>query len=156
SVEIYRDRSANSSWMELSDLVSVLPYPLAAPLGLYLGQSDQSKLVSQAMEFVEAALTMAAYVTYFDYCLHKGRAQSSIFKNFTQRSAGPLWALLKEGLGQLGSNATISAPFKELLTPDLYRIVDDVVTFLAQLKHAKTSATAIDTLRPVQILANIN
>ncbi|MDQ3817487.1 MAG: molecular chaperone [Acidobacteriota bacterium] len=156
SVEIYRARSADASWMELSDLVSVLPYPLAAPLASYLGQSDQSRLVAHAMEFVEAALAVAAYVTYFDYCIHKGRAETKLFKNFTQRSAGPLWALLKDGLKQLGNHADISAPYKELLSPELHRIVDDVVTFLAQLKHGKASVTSVDTLRPVQILANIS
>lgn len=156
SVEIYRTRSAEASWMELSDLVSVLPYPLAAPLASYLGQSDQSRLVSQAMEFVEAALAMAAYTTYFDYCLHKGRGETKIFKNFTQRSAGPLWAFLKDCLKQLGSNADISAPYKELLSPELYKDIDDIVTFLAQRKHGKASDTSVDTLRSVRVLANVS
>lgn len=159
SVEIYRARSSQESWMELSDLVSVLPYPLAAPLASYLGQSDQSRLVTQAMEFVEAALAMAAYTAYFDYCLHKGRGETKIFKSFTQRSGGPLWALLKDCLKQLGNYASISAPYKELLdtvNPELYKIVDDVVTFLAQRKHGKTNDTSLDTLRPVQVLANIS
>src|SRR5437762_1177000 len=95
SIEIYRTRSEEASWVELSDLVSILPYPLAAPLASYLGQSDQAGLVTHAMEFVEAALAMAAYVAYLDYCLHKGRGETHIFKGFTQRSAGPLWGLLK-------------------------------------------------------------
>jgi hypothetical protein len=156
SVEIYRTRSAEASWMELSDLVSVLPYPLAAPLASYLGQSEQTRLIAQAMEFVEAALAMAAYTTYFDYCLHKGRAETKLFKSFTQRSATPLWSLLRDCLKQLGSNATISAPYKDLLGTELHKIVDDVVTFLNQRKHGKVSESSIDTLRPVQVLANIS
>ncbi|MEK6337224.1 MAG: molecular chaperone [Acidobacteriota bacterium] len=156
SVEIYRTRSEEASWVELSDLVAILPYPLAAPLASYLGQSDQSGLVTHAMGFVEAALAMAAYVAYLDYCLHKGRGETHIFKGFTQRSAGPLWAFLKECLTQSGKRAAISAPYAELMAPELHKPIDDVVTFFAQWKHGKTSDSSIDSLRPVQILANIS
>jgi hypothetical protein len=156
SIEIYRTRSEEASWVELSDLVAILPYPLAGPLASYLGQSDQSGLITHAMEFVEATLAMAAYVAYFDYCVHKGRAETHIFKGFTQRSAGPLWGLLKECLAQSRKRATISAPYAELLGPELHKPIDDVVTFFAQWKHGKSSDASIDTLRPVQILANIS
>jgi hypothetical protein len=156
SVELYRTRSADALWMELSDLVSVLPYPLAAPLAAYLGQSEPSQLISHAMEFVEAALAMGAYTVYLDYCLHKGRGETKLFKSFTQRSATPLWSLLRDCLKQLGNNASISAPYKELLSPELHKVIDDVVTFLNQRKHGKASDLSIDTLRPVQILANIS
>lgn len=154
---MYLKRSGEKYWNELSDLVSILPYPLAAPLALYLSQSDPIKLVKQALEFVEGALAMAAYVAYQEYCaVNKGRGESKLFKGFTQRSGGPLWDLLKKCLEQLKGNAVISAPYKELLTPELYEPIDKVITFLAKYKHGKASETLLDTLRPVQILANIS
>lgn len=156
SVEIYRIRSTETTWMELSDLISVLPYPLSAPLSLYLSQVDQSRLVTKAMEFVEAALAMAAYTAYFDYCIHKGHGETKLFKSLTQRSASPLWALLKDCLQQLGNKATISSPYKELLSQELNEDVDNVVRFLAQRKHGKASDTSVDVLRPVRVLANIS
>lgn len=156
SVQVYLRRSGEILWRGLSDLAFTLPYPLAEPLARYLGQSDPSKLVRQAREFIEAALAMAAYVAYLDYCVHKGRAESKLFKGFTQRSAGPLWDLLKKCLEQLGNKTTIFAPYKDLITPEFYGPIDGAVTFVAQYKHEKVSETSLDTLRPVQILANIS
>ena len=156
SIQIYRKRAVEKSWKELSDLVSTLPYPLAVPLALYLSQVDQAKLVKQAFEFIEAALTMAAYVAYLDFCLNKTEGESRLFKGFTQRSAGPLWALINDCLSKLGNNAVISCPFQELLNPEFHQPLNDAVTFFASYKHGKVRETELDILRVVQILANIS
>ena len=102
SIQVYQRRSTERSWRELSDLTASLPYPLAEPLAHYLGQSNPSMLI-KGLKIFEAALAMADYVTYVDYCIHKSNGQSKIFKGYTQRLAGPLWSLLKDCINQLGN-----------------------------------------------------
>lgn len=53
SVEIYRRRSSESSWNNLNDLVSILPYPIAAPLSHYMGQVDPARVTASASEVLE-------------------------------------------------------------------------------------------------------
>jgi hypothetical protein len=156
SIEVYSRRASETSWSELSDLVGVLPYPLAVPLEGYLSCADPRRLVDRAREFTEAALAMGAYVALLEHCATKGAKESKLFKGFTQRSAGPLWALLRDALRQLGSKAAVTAPFRELIAGDLYPIINDFVTFLGQQKHQKASETDLDHLHPVRILANVS
>ncbi|MBI3950797.1 MAG: hypothetical protein HY314_10135 [Acidobacteria bacterium] len=153
SVQYFEKRSGER---EISELVTTLPYPLAVTLQSYLGQFDPSKLPDHAREFIEAALAMAAYVTYTEYCLKKGQSQSKLFEGFAQRSAGPLWRLLQNCLMHLGKNGEISAPYQELMTAKLYKLIDEAIDFIAQQKHHKVSDTALDLLQPVKILANIS
>jgi hypothetical protein len=107
-------------------------------------------------EFVESALTVAAYLAYIEYCAHKGRGRSCLFKGFsaTKRSAGPLWKLFKDSMLAAGKNVAACAPLRELVEPPLYN-VDRFVTEIAKEKHGKISGDEIDTFRPVQILANV-
>ncbi len=156
SIEVYNRRAAETSWIELSDLVGVLPYPLAVPLESYLSCADPARLVDKAREFAEAALAMGAYVAFLEHCSKKGARESRLFKGFTQRSAGPLWALLKEALQQLGSNAVLSAPFRELMSGELYELINEFVTFLTQQKHQKASEADRDHLPPTRVLANVS
>lgn len=157
SVEVYRARSVDKSWKDLNDLVATLPYPLAHPLAEYLRQVDPSRLVDHALEFTEAALVMASYSSYLEYCTRKGRGESAIFKGFTQRSAGPLWALLQYSLKQLGNKAVFCSPYQQLVqSQEFYQLIDEAVTYFAQRKHHKAADRPMDTLRPVQVLANIS
>ena len=157
SIQTYRRRSQEQYWNELSDLAASLPYPLAAPLAMYLCQTDRVRLASAAREFIESALTLMAYTAYQEFCSSKGRAETRIFKNFTKRSAGPLWKLLQDSLRQLGGDKTrFSVGFRELLDPGLFKDVDDAVNVVAQYKHGKLAEEAATVLRPVQILANIS
>lgn len=178
SIEVYEKRAEEKSWNDLSGLISSLPYPLAAPLANYV-RSDPARLVSAARDFAEAALTIAAYFAYLEYCARKGRGTSCLFKGFPKRSAGPLWKLLQESLLSAGGNAVFCAALreltqptlhevidrhgdggtdrrtKELTQPTLYEVIDRFVTELAKEKHGKVSAQEIDTVRPIHILANV-
>lgn len=155
SVETYQRRSGEIQWRELGDLTSTLPYPLAVPLRHYLGQTDYRALADRGREFIESALCMSAYVAYLDHCLHK-KSDSKIFKGFTQRSAGPLWALLQECLRQLGKEATIALPFGELMSAEFFEPINRAVTFISQYKHDKIDAKELDLFRAIQILANVS
>jgi len=156
SIQVYQRRSQERSWNELSDLASSLPYPLASPLALYLCQIDPVKLVTAAREFLESSLTLAAYLAYLEYCTVKGRAETRLFKNFSKRSAGPLWNLFKSSMAQLGKAANLCKPYQVLLEPQLFSEIDNAVTLLSQHKHGKVSESSINILRPVQILANVS
>ena len=155
-IETYRRRTAEKSWMDLSDLANILPYPLANPLSQYLSQSEPTRLVQKAREFIEAALTLGAYISYLEYCVVKERRKSKIFAGFRQRSAGPVWDLLKTCVKKLGRNEGVSSPYKELMSDEFRTLLDDTVTFFAYVKHEKARESSFDTLRPVRILANVS
>jgi molecular chaperone DnaK (HSP70) len=154
SVKVYRLRAEERRWREFTELVDVLPYPLAEPLARYLGQTETLQLTNAALEFIESALALAAYTAYFEFCSQKGRATTKLLGGFSKRSAGPLWHLLRECLSQLRKSAQICRPYQELLLSDLGKEVDSGITQLSQLKHQKSSHDAVDHSRLVKIVAN--
>jgi hypothetical protein len=154
SIQVYEKRSQETVWNDLSDLISTLPYPLAVPLATYVS-SETSRLVASARDFVEAALTVAAYLTYLEYCAHKGRAVTHLFGGFPKRSAGPLWNLFKQSIQATSGVATFSACLKELTEPPHYKVIDQFVTQIAKEKHGKINDQEMETVRPVQVLANV-
>jgi len=154
SIEIYEKRAQEKFWNDLSGLTSSLPYPVAAPLAKYL-RAEPARLVSAAREFTEAALTVAAYLAYIECCTRKRSGASHLFKGFTQRSAGPLWNLFRESIRQGGKGMVFCADLRELTEAPLFGPVDRFVTEIAKEKHGKIDEREIDTIRPVQILANI-
>jgi molecular chaperone DnaK (HSP70) len=155
SVKTYQKRSADKFWLDLNDLYKVLPYPLATSLARYLREYDPSKLVKHAREFVEASLAMAAYVSYLEVGVNKKRRQTHLLSGFTQRSVGPLWKLLQESLRELGKDAKIALPYRELISDTFYKEIDQSVTFFGQNKHEKEDDKGFNP-RVVQILANIS
>jgi hypothetical protein len=156
SVKVYRHRSEESRWLEFTELVDTLPYPLADTLARYLGQTESSRLTMAAFEFVEDALALGAYTVYLEYCSQKGRSNSNLFKGLTKRSAGPLWQLIRESITHLGKAPAISAPYRNLLMPDIFKEIDSAITQFSQQKHNKATSESIDHLRLVKILANIS
>jgi len=150
-IELYKVRVADDSWKEIGDLVGVLPYPAATALASYILESEPRYLIDPLLDFTEAALTIGAYLAYFELCSTQRRISSKIFKGFTQRSAGPLWALLKTCLDQLDKGATWSKPYKELLDPEFDQFVND----LALLKHKKKSIGDVVHRPKVHLLANV-
>jgi len=156
AIQVYRRRAVERDWNELSDLVSSVPYPLASPLGTYLTQREPSGLVMSALEFFEGALAIAAYTAYLEHCVNLGTSTYRLFRGFTQRSVGPLWRLLQDTLGLLGTRAKIADGYHELLTPELKNPIDAFVHLLSDAKHGKAKHSEADTVRPIQILANIS
>ena len=158
SIKTYQQRSLNEMWRTLNDLVHSLPYPLSDTLARYIGGTPQDNFVQLALDFIEAALSMAAYISFLEFCTTARHPETStkLFHGFTQRSAGPLWKLLQESLKQIGKKAIISTPFLELLRKDNYDIIDNAINMLANHKHSKISDREIDHNKPVHILANIS
>jgi hypothetical protein len=125
-------------------------------LASYLSQREPALLTQQARGFIEAALAMAAYVSFCEHCVNRGRAETKLFKGFDQRSAGPLWKLLRESLEQLGDKSDISAPYRKLLAPELRRTIDKAVNFVAQEKHDKAEGVPPEMTEAIQALANVS
>jgi hypothetical protein len=141
-IEVYKSRASDDSWKEVSELVSLLPFPAAVALALYVCETDSRQLGELVLDFTEAALTLGAYVAYLEMCSADAAISSKHFKGFSKRSAGPLWGLLKTCLGQMGKNAGWSKPYSELMEPHFE--FDEFVDCLAQVKHKKKSINEID------------
>lgn len=152
-IEVYKARVSDDSWKEISELVGLLPYPAAAALALYVCETDSRYVGDLVLDFTEAALAIAAYITYRELCSIQSTISSKNFKGFTQRSAGPLWGLLKGCLDQLGKKADWSKPYRELVEPQ--HGFDDFVSDLALVKHKKKPITEVDHLMKVRLLANV-
>ncbi len=156
AIQVYSKRSKDEGFRELNDLVELLPFPLARHLATYLSQTDNEKLVNEAREFVEISFALASYISYLEYCSCEKNITSKIFKGLTQRSAGPLWYFLTQCIEKMPASAYISKNFKEFLTDENSDILDTLVTELTKHKHGKISASEINTVRPIQIIANIS
>lgn len=157
SVQSYSKKSAEGGWEELNALVDKLPYPLAVHLAQYLCQTDEERLVNEAREFIEVALSLASYISYCECCAYKrGHGKTKLFKGFTQRSAGPLWSFLQECRNQIRDGESMCRSYNELLEGDFFNIIDRLIGQIADHKHGKLSAASIDTVRPIQIIANVS
>lgn len=156
AIQTFKRRSIEKSWNELSDLSSTLPFPLACPLANYLCQTEPHRLAEAAREFLESSLTIAAYLVYLEYCTNKGRSETRLFKNFTKRSAGPLWNLFQTCMKQGHPTDLCGSAYSSLLEPELFREIDQAVNVVTQHKHGKASEGSAHILRPVQILANVS
>ncbi|MVT68475.1 molecular chaperone [Bradyrhizobium pachyrhizi] len=130
------ERSQSSGWRELSELVNDLPYVAAAPLARFLSETDQKKRSDRGREAVEGLLTLATYVAYADFCAHSQKT-SSHFKGLPHRSAGPLWALLRNLTKVENRNLTFSAPIRDLFDGQNYDQHNQWIDEIAKSKHGK-------------------
>jgi hypothetical protein len=154
AIQTYDKRATEKFWLELNDLVQLLPYPLSAPLARHLCQVEPSAIVKTAREFAESALALAAYTTYIEMCAKKQQRTTRLLRGFTQRSIGPLWKFLQDNLNELGKDSLITSQFKEFLDDSKFQEIDKAVTFFGQHKHEKESDAAFNP-RVVQLIANI-
>lgn len=151
-VKVYSDRARDKRWLELNDLVSVLPYPVAAPLAAYMAETS-GRMEHCAREAVEAFLALAAYLSYNEYCCGNKRAITRIFKSMPHRSAGPLWSLLKQSVSALGERSVFSRKYSQLVQDPLFTEIDVSIRNLSFAKHGKIAE--VDYPRLVTILGNV-
>ena len=96
AVRIFTERIGDRSWLELNELINILPYPIANPLGRFLAATSEVQLEAEFSKTFETLLTFAAFVVYSEYRAVKNSKETKIFKGFTKASAGPLWAMLRK------------------------------------------------------------
>ncbi|MHB2264796.1 Hsp70 family protein [Aliihoeflea sp. PC F10.4] len=149
-VQFIEQRARSREWRELADLLQDLPYPTSAPLARYISETDSHRRVERGREAAEALLTFAAYVAYCERStISSGQA---FFKGMAHRSAGPLWALLKNCLRGARSDLIFSAGFSDLIGPGTLEQIDAWVSELAVSKHGKLAN--IDYVTFLSVLAN--
>jgi len=153
AIQVFQTRASDKMWKGLNMAVHDLPFPISLPLANYLGEIDNDKLVRRSLDFIESALTIAAYSAYIEFCTRINGAKTKIFRGLTQRSAGPLWKLLKECLNHLKKDSIISSSFIDLLSGEQMKRIDETITRLAEFKHEKRAGNTIDHVGTVQLLA---
>ena len=152
-VDEFKDRSKDSNWRDLSDLVQSLPYPAAYPLACFIAETSKDGLEKLGRETLECMLSVAAYVCYAECLAEGGTSSSSMFKGYEHRSAGPLWDLLNRCSRALGAKAVFSKYATALTTGDVASELNSVVNEVAQAKHGKI-ARSLDYPRIIGIVGN--
>ena len=160
SIKEYERRLGDPSWKGLSEIAYDLPYPIADPLLLYLSeQPGNDRLFTAARRATEAMLAMLFYAALVDYRWHrqkeKRRDKSKVFGALSQRSAGPLWGMLRQLFVEQGfrKQATFTAPVAEIFQGETCLLINAFVTEIAQQKHEK--AEPPDHHQPLLTLANV-
>jgi hypothetical protein len=130
------ERSQSAGWRELSELMNDLPYAAASPLARFLSETDQQRRIDRGRDAVEALLSLAAYVAYADCCAHSQRPTNN-FKGLAHRSAGPLWALLRNLIKGDSKSLTLSAPLRHLFEGTNHDQFNQWIDEIAKSKHQK-------------------
>ncbi|MDQ0333040.1 hypothetical protein QFZ88_005422 [Mesorhizobium sp. YL-MeA3-2017] len=149
-VQMIQERSRSSSWRELSELLSDLPYPVAAPLARFISEMDSERRQQKGRDAADSLLTLAAYIAYMDLCSSK--AGGGLFKGFTQRSAGPLWGLIKTCLSGNQARLDFASPLSTLIKPENMEQIDSWIAGLNSGKHGRRQA--VDWVGFLSLLAN--
>ena len=82
--------------------------------------------------------------------MRTGQVGTRLFKDFRQRSAGPLWQFLRNTMKKMGGKAVVSAPFQALCQGRNAELIDAMVDTWSQVKHEKASDKHRDRLYPFQ------
>lgn len=151
-IKAYEDRSKQKSWLELSDLIEDLPYPVAHPLAVYVSQTDRSLLEAAWKTAVEAALTIFAYVGYAEICSIFGRRPFDIPANFN-RSAGPLVNLISQFSKVDLSKTKYAVHFHSAISRDMKSEISEITEAINDIKHDR--APSIDFNHTLGLLGNL-
>lgn len=149
-VQLIQERSRSPGWRELTELLSDLPYPVAVPLARFISEMDADRRQQKGRDAADALLTLAAYVIYMDLCASK--SGGSLFKGFTQRSAGPLWGLIKQCVSGNQAKLDFAAPLSALIKPENVEQIDDWISGLNSGKHGRKQG--VDWVSFLSLLAN--
>lgn len=153
AVKAYAERAKDKNWQEIADLIPTLPYLVSVSLARYVGETSRQEGEKLGLACFEAFLTLASYVVYAEYRLNKGRSETKIFKSFKQRSAGPLWALLRQLTEKPNDKARTAIAYKKLFSGPYYDELNNAVTQVANFKHDKPAN--LDYPRLLWILGNV-
>ncbi len=149
-VQMIQERSRSQGWRELSELLSDLPYPVAAPLARFISEMDTERRQQRGRDAADALLTLSAYIVYMDLCIIKNGG--FLFKGFNHRSSGPLWGLIKACIKGNESKLDFSLPLTSLLKPENSTQIDAWIAGLNAEKHGRKQI--VDWVGFLSLLAN--
>lgn len=145
-------RASKSSWLGLSDALSLLPYPVAYPLRKYLDVKNSNQSTTVAREAFEAALAFLAYCTAAE-ALSIAPAERFL-KSFQHRSMGPLKDLLERSLEHGGKNLQFCSDlFKSI--PKHIEQLNKATTEFTQHKHEKLADDEFDSHSHLYLIINL-
>jgi hypothetical protein len=120
---------------------------------MFLSETAAEQMGRWGREAFEGMLMLAAYIAYVEHC-GAGGAKGGIFKGMRQRSAGPLWAMLKRCAAATGKKWQVAPQLAELAGGDVAEEIDTAVAKVAQSKHGKTVG-GLDYSRLLERMGNI-
>jgi hypothetical protein len=150
---IYAARASDQTWLSLSSLVDLLPYPAAHPLGRFLSETSAEQMNHWGREAFEGMLSLIAYTAFAEHRTLDKKG-SSLFKGFRQRSAGPLWALFKTCARATGSEWVLGKELFYLSSGPIFDEIERAIPQVALYKHGK-QAEFIDYPRLLEKLGNV-
>ncbi|KQZ82638.1 hypothetical protein [Pseudomonas sp. Root562] len=145
-------RTTKSTWLELSDALSKLPYPVAYPLRKYLDVKNSSQSTTVAREAFEAALAFLAYSAAAEALSLK--PSERFFKSFQHRSMGPLKDLLIRSIEHGGKDLIFCLRLSEILPKHLDQLERAILDF-TQHKHEKLADDAFDSHSYLFLIINL-
>ena len=152
-IRVYADRANDRTWLSLSALIDILPYPIAHPLARFLSKSSIELMDKWGREAFEAMLMFIAYVAFAEHCA-AGSGPGNIFKTMRKRSAGPLWHMFKKCAEATGSKWQIVPQLAEIVSGGEAEEIDKSVSLVASAKHGKR-AEGLDYPRTLERLGNM-
>jgi hypothetical protein len=150
---VYTQRAGEAGWRELNELIDVLPYPVANPLGKFLGSTAEHERLDRFSGAFESLLHVSLSLAYQSYIASKGPKQTSLFKNWQKASAGPLWGMLRQLLELKPRNAALVTPLQRLLEPESKEWIDKAIASINDHKHHR-AAVPLDHYRILGLLGN--
>lgn len=145
-------RSGKKSWLELSDSLTLLPYPVAYPLRKYLDVKCSQQSTTVAREAFEAGLAFLSYVAASEALI--SNPEPGFLRNLQHRSMGPLKDLLLRSLKHSSTALFFCAKLESILPKHLDQLEKAVEEFTKH-KHEKLSDGSFDCHNHLYLIINL-
>lgn len=139
AVKVYKERATDKGWRELNDLVSVLPYPASNLMVKFVGSATEKDIQNNFIKAFEAILFTIFTVAFVDYRSTTLAKKSSTFRQFTKKSAGPIWGALKSFLEKKGKKANFFTKLSCLVEDRNKLSIDLAIDAINDYKHGRAS-----------------
>lgn len=153
AIRLFTQRSGEKNWLDLNELVSVLPYPVSNPLANFLAASTHDELAKNFCNAIESNLMFIGYLSFSEHCAEKNQKETKLFKSFTKASAGPLWDLCKKCIIEVGKHGNLTKNFVKLTEENNTRLIDEAISFINDTKHHR-KPNEIDYHKVLNLLGN--
>ena len=139
AVRVYTERASDKGWQELNELVNVLPFPAAYHLARFLGSTSEAEIEDRFGVAFESLLFSILALGFIDFRMTAEARKSSIFKQFTKGSAGPIWSVLRSILERKAKQALFLPKLSTLLELRSRSAIDAAISAINDKKHHRAS-----------------